>query len=190
MNTGPLNEEQLEWLDEVLLEYGNDESVLDISELDGMLTAVLSGPTKLENSVWLTAMWGGQQHIPRWADEAEEARFTDLLFQHKNDIAERLSTAPDQFDPLFGYSTVDDEDYIVVEEWCFGYLRGVGLDDWSTLPETLLPALDAIALHASEEGTSIIDKMTPEEYERSQAVISPAALQLYGYWSALRKSDA
>ncbi|WP_306824279.1 aromatic amino acid transport family protein, partial [Klebsiella pneumoniae] len=42
------------------------------------------------------------------------------------------------------------------EEWCFGYLRGVALSDWSTLPAELQPELDAIALHGSEEQFSAL----------------------------------
>jgi uncharacterized protein len=68
-----------------------------------------------------------------------------------NDIAERLSDYPDQFEPVFGENEVEGQHFTVVEEWCFGYMRGVGLTDWSTLPEALKPDLDAIALHGTEE---------------------------------------
>ena len=64
-------------------------------------------------------------------------RFIDLCFKHMNDIAERLSEYPDQFEPLFGYNDVDGQSYTVVEEWCYGYMRGVALTDWSSLPEAL-----------------------------------------------------
>ena len=49
MTEGPLNENELQWLEETLVAYGHsDESVLDVAELDGMLTAVLSGPVVVE----------------------------------------------------------------------------------------------------------------------------------------------
>ena len=45
MTEGPLNESEMAWLEETLMSYGHDDaSVIDVSELDGMLTAVLSGP--------------------------------------------------------------------------------------------------------------------------------------------------
>lgn len=189
MNSGPLNEEELEWLDEALMNHGSENSVLDISELDGMFTAILSGPTKLPSSVWLTALWGGEQQIPLWPSDVDENRFNDLIFQHLNDTAERLATAPDQFEPLFGFSTIDDEDYEVVEDWCFGYLRGVALDDWSGLPDSLQPALDAIAVHGDEEQFAKLEKMTPDEYVLAQQAIRPAALKLYAYWTAKRAPE-
>ncbi len=49
MAEGPLNESEMAWLEETLISYGHDDaSVIDVSELDGMLTAVLSGPVVVE----------------------------------------------------------------------------------------------------------------------------------------------
>ena len=38
MNTGPLNENELEWLDDTLAKYAAEGAILDVSELDGLLT--------------------------------------------------------------------------------------------------------------------------------------------------------
>ncbi len=38
MNTGPLNENELEWLDETLAKYATEGAILDVSELDGPLS--------------------------------------------------------------------------------------------------------------------------------------------------------
>ncbi|MFA1645954.1 MAG: YecA family protein, partial [Enterobacteriaceae bacterium] len=155
MSEGPLNASEMEWLEETLMAYGHDdESIMDVSELDGMLTAVLSGPVVVEPDRWLVAVWGGEKNIPRWKNEREMNRFINLSFKHMNDIAERLSDYPDQFEPMFGFNEMDGQEYTVVEEWCFGYMRGVALTDWSTLPETLKADLDLIALHGSEENFS------------------------------------
>lgn len=184
MTSGPLNETELEWLDDILLNYGNDTAVMDISELDGMLTALLSAPGDVPQSVWLNALWGDEQ--PTWASEEEANRFTALVVQHWHDIAERLSQAPDQFEPLFGYREMDGQEYIVVEDWCFGYLRGVQLSEWPALPEEIKADFAAIALHGNEENIPQIEQMTPDAYEQSQEAIRPAALALYHYWAAQR----
>lgn len=112
-------------------------------------------------------------------------RFMDLCFQHMNDIADRLAEFPDQFDPLFGVRETEGQEFTVVEEWCFGYLRGVALGDWSSLPESLQPALDAIALHGKEENFPQLESLSQEELEASFAAIRPAALALHDYWIAL-----
>ncbi|UQC71665.1 YecA family protein [Lelliottia sp. AC1] len=185
MTEGPLNENEMEWLEETLISHGHDDaSVLDVSELDGMLTAVLSGPLVVEPDTWLVAIWGGEKHIPRWKNDREMHRFIDLCFKHMNDIAERLSDYPDQFEPVFGENDVEGTTYTVVEEWCYGYMRGMALTDWSTLPEELKPDLAVIALHGSQENVDLVEAMTEEEYQASVDSIRPAAIRLYNYWLA------
>ncbi|KAB7895206.1 UPF0149 family protein [Rouxiella sp. S1S-2] len=189
MKEGPLTEKELEWLEDVLEKYGNDTSVVDVAELDGLLTAILSGPRMIEPSEWLVALWGGPEHIPKWASERELNRFMELSFQHMNDISDRLTEYPDQFEPLFGVHEIDDVEYTVVEEWCYGYMRGWSLDDWSALPASLEPALKAIALHGSEENAPVLEEMTEEEVELSIEKIKPAALALHDYWLTQRVDE-
>lgn len=185
MSEGPLNESEMAWLEETLMTYGHDDdSIMDVSELDGMLTAVLSGPVVVEPDRWLVAVWGGEKNIPRWKNEREMNRFINLSFKHMNDIAERLSDYPDQFEPMFGINEMEGQEFTVVEEWCFGYMRGVALTDWSALPEALKADLDLIALHGSEENFSRLDELTEEAFHESIAQIRPAALRLYAYWAA------
>ncbi|CDL30741.1 FIG00637942: hypothetical protein [Enterobacter hormaechei] len=95
-----------------------------------------------------------------------------------------MSEYPDQFEPLFGYNDVDGQSYTVVEEWCYGYMRGVALTDWSSLPEALEADLAVIALHGTEENSEKLDALTEEEYMASIESIQPAALRLYNYWVA------
>ncbi len=182
MQQGPLTEEELEWLDDVLMKYGSDESVVDASELDGLFTAILSGPVLVEPQVWLPLIWGGEENDPEWESDEEFEQFMDLIAQHMNDIADRLNEYPDQFEPLFGLNTVDDQEFVVVEDWCCGYLKGVALGDWSSLPATLQPALAAIALHGEEENLSQLETLTPEAYEQSIEAIRPAAIALHAKW--------
>lgn len=100
------------------------------------------------------------------------------------DTAERLNEFPEQFEPLFGLREVDGSELTIVEEWCFGYMRGVALSDWSTLPDSLKPALEAIALHGTEENFERVEKMSPEAFEESVDAIRLAALDLHAYWMA------
>ncbi len=55
--SGPLIDREIDWLEEVLLKYGNDDSVLCFSELDGFLTAIVSGPNTI-SLIRLSAIWG------------------------------------------------------------------------------------------------------------------------------------
>ncbi|MDH5327952.1 MAG: UPF0149 family protein, partial [Gammaproteobacteria bacterium] len=72
-----LSEDELDWLDEFLLERidedadteGKDEGVLGISELDGMFTAIVSGPVPVMPSQWLPHVWGDFE--PQWGSEED-----------------------------------------------------------------------------------------------------------------------
>ena len=57
MKTGPLNESELEWLDDILTKYNTDHAILDVAELDGLLTAVLSSPQEIEPAQWLAVSY-------------------------------------------------------------------------------------------------------------------------------------
>lgn len=183
MKQGPLTEKELEWLDELLAKYSHDKSILDVSELDGMLTAILSSPSEIDPDEWLLALWGGAEHVPNWTNERELDRFMNLTFQHMNDIGERLFDYPEQFDPLFGEREVEGTSLTIVEEWCYGYMRGVAMRDWSTLPDSLKPSLAAISLHGDEAQQAQLDEMDPEAFVDSFEAIRPAALALHEYWS-------
>lgn len=155
MKTGPLNESELEWLDDVLTKYNTDKAILDVSELDGLLTAVLSSPLKLsQSSGW--SRYGAARSMSL-AGHPKNGAFMNTAFQHMADTADRLDEFPEQFEPLFGLREIEGHELTIVEEWCFGYMRGVALSDWSTLPDSLKPALEAIALHGTEENFEVVE---------------------------------
>lgn len=189
MTQGPLNEDEIIWLDDILLKYGTAHSVIDVAELDGLLTALLSGPKVTEPATVLRAVWGGDVE-PEWESKEELTRFSVLVFQHMNDMAERLAKYPGQFEPLFGSTEVDNREITIVEEWCYGYMRGVALESWSALPAELQSALDVIALHGLEENEAQFESLTPEAFLASIEAIKPAALALYAYWHSQRNGGA
>ncbi|MER5081080.1 MULTISPECIES: YecA family protein [Providencia] len=183
-----LTEDEIDWLEEVLLKYGNDGSILCFSELDGFLTAIVSGPNMVSPNIWLSALWGRGDYHPEWTSEKEMTRFVGLCFQHMNDIAGCLYEAPEQFEPIFNAREVKGKTYTIVEEWCFGYMKGLSLDDWSALPESLRPSQEAISLYGIEKNFPVLEKMSPAQFERSIALIQPAVLALYQHWLEQRMS--
>ena len=181
MTQGPLNEDEIEWIDEVLAKYGTPDSVIDAAELDGLLTALLSIDKTFEQAEFWHALWGSSE-LPQWENEAERVRFEALVYQHQQDIAERLEFYPTQFEPLFGSDEVDNREIVIVEEWCYGYMRGVMLAHRGELPDDLRPALAVIALHGIEDNLATINQMSPAAFLDSIDQIKPAVLSLYHYW--------
>ncbi len=98
-----------------------------------------------------------------------------------NDIAERLSRYPEQFEPLFGYREIAGCELLVVEEWCFGYMTGVALAEWPVLPAELQPSLQAIALHGDVDEVDKLVGVDEIAYLQSTDEIQPAALRFYNH---------
>jgi uncharacterized protein len=183
----PLTDRERKFLASKLLEYGNDESVLDFSELDGFLTAIVTNPEMLPMSVWYPALWGGETLQPDWQSEEELERFLDLLLQHLTSIAAVMLRWPDEFAAHFNQIDIavgaDEGKLLSAEEWCFGYLRGVtAAGGWSDLPAHAQGALDCIRLHGTEERFDEWEALTPEQQQDSIRKIEPAVRQLYAAW--------
>src|SRR6218665_91122 len=111
----PLNEAELDELDELLLSLGEQleeqngmdvDSILCVSELDGFFTALISGPDIGLPSEWLPALWGGDS--PIYADEQHAQRTLNLLMRYMNSVASTLHSDPENFEPVFNYRVVDE----------------------------------------------------------------------------------
>ncbi len=63
----PLNDAEIELLDDLLLEYANESNdcIINVSELHGFLTAVISSPELTPPSKWLKASVACITHPPR-----------------------------------------------------------------------------------------------------------------------------
>ena len=189
-----LNHEELERLDLFLLEHidqdayseGMDEGIFNISELDGLFTAIVSGPTLIAPSQWLPVVWGDFE--PEWKSEKESEEIFSLMFRHINDIAAILSEQPHNFEPLFMEHSVEGEAYAIVDEWCEGYIRGVSLAtiQWESGGGKMTDLLLPILTFASEQGWDALDKLSKNEIEKIQQAIAPSAREIHAWWLAQR----
>jgi len=195
--TEPLNEEEIEWLEAFLLgrfyqeaDYQDmDEGILCISDLDGLLTAVVSGPVMVPPSVWIPAIWGDVE--PQWQNEQQVQQVMGLLMRHMNGIAGMLVEQPEDFEPMFEERLFDDKVVTIVDEWCEGYMRGVGLagGDWELDSEEIMRLLKPIA--AFTEGTDWVGhNLERQEMELLQEQIAPSVRALHAYWLDRRSEGA
>lgn len=187
MHNAPLAPEELDFLEAILLDYGNDDSVLDVAELDGFFTALVSGPEVVLPSRWLPALWGGVP--PAFASPDEAQTVLSLLLRHMNDIADLLMTQPEHFSALFYEHEHQGRLITLIEEWCFGYMRGVDLGQWPPLPEPQASYLEAIALHGREANFAKLDELDLEQHQALVSGIEPAARALHAYWLAQRSAQ-
>jgi uncharacterized protein len=187
LSTDPLTNEELDELQAVLEQFQSDDSVRDISELDGFFTALISGPEILPFSVWYNALWGNPKALPKWKDEKAFDRFVNLLVQHMGNLELVITEHADQYEPIFNELLLDEageDSEPNLQDWCYGYRRVS--DSWPELPADQNEMLDLIKLQslgeeAYEEGEQPkIDVLTAMD------MVTHAAVQLHQYWAEQR----
>ena len=192
----PLTSEQLDWLEEVLLNRidedavteGLDEGVIDVPELDGFFTAIVSGPVVLGPSRWLPALWG--DFDPVWKNVNEYQKFMALLIQHSNNIAGMLMVDPAAFEPLFEERRVEDRWVTIVDEWCEGYLRAVRLaeEEWRAGGQEIADLLAPIRAFTEETNWYAHALGDDAEVERLRDSIAPNVRAIHEKWLAGRSA--
>jgi uncharacterized protein len=191
----PLSDEELDRLNAFLLERVPEErddedfdcGIIDVSELDGFLTAIVSGPNTIAPSAWLPALWGEEE--PVWNSAEEFQEMFGLLVRHMNGIAELLELADDSFEPMFNESRVSGKAALIVDEWCCGYVRAIALDidAWAQGEPDLIESLKPIRYFGTEPGWEELKGMSEAEVVRQQAAIPAAARAIYAYWLERRR---
>ena len=87
MNPNPLNETDLDRLEQLLEADVFQDDAMRLDEIQAILCAVVSGPIPVEPSVWLPDVLGkGADQV----DDAVVAETVELLMRLNNDIAASL----------------------------------------------------------------------------------------------------
>ncbi len=192
----PLSEEETDYLEQFLVTRGGenyiegkDEGVLVISELDGFLTAVVSGPAMILPSQWLPAVWADFE--PKWENEKEFEKIFSLIVRHMNGITGMLIEQPEEFEPIFMAHEAKGKTHTLVDEWCEGYRRGVELlgDAWEaggTEMEILLTPILAFTEAGDWQG-HVAERNGKENIKQS---IAPNVRKIHAFWLARRENTA
>lgn len=174
----PLNDEELETLDNFLLSDACGDDALAIDEAHGFLTALLLPPVNEPQENWLPKIWGE----PEFLDAAQREQLTNLMQRLHDDIAATLAARRD-FEPLVVEVEEEGETVEAHEGWCFGFMLGVELHTelWESLPkneqELVLPMAQLALLYSEEEM-----EMDEDEYLDWLDLIPGAVMGLYAYW--------
>lgn len=191
-----LDESELEQLDRFLLDRipehdhsaEEDEGILDLTELDGMFTAIVSGPVMIMPSQWLPAVWGDFE--PVWKSEKELEIILSLMMRHMNGIATTLMERPEAFEPMYSERRVKGKSHLIVDEWCEGYWRGISLaaDEWNLDDRLMRILLAPILAFTSESGWGG-HEFQENEVVNIQNAIAPNVREIHAYWLARRSKN-
>ena len=176
-------------LDDFLMSDRVPEDCMQLSDLDGFLTAVAIGPELIMPSEWLPVIWGEGEPVFESAEEAQGV--IGAIMARYNEILHLMQHQPDDYEPVF-WETPDGE--AVAGDWAEGFMAGVALrrSAWQPLVESeedggLLAPIVAF-LH-DEEGNSLIQGETnqlAEVQKMAIELIAPSVQAISNYWKAHR----
>jgi uncharacterized protein len=183
----PLDDVELARLDSFLLERidpdaaEGDTGLISISGLDGLFTALVSGPALPQPSQWLPVVWG--DHEPEWEDQQHFEAMIELMMRHFNTLAATLQEAPQEFEPLF-LQDEEDPGSIVVDDWCEGYARAVKLSQkqWREGGVEVEKLLQPILAFSSASNWRGHELKSEREVEKLVDAITPNLRALYTFW--------
>lgn len=197
LNT-PLDDNEFQELDDFLASDAVGDSGMDMSMLDGFLTAIAIGPGNTPPSEWLPRVWGQEEMV--WESKAQAERILGYVFRHLNNLAAIFREDPESFTPLtyFREDEVDGEtvEIEVIDDWCYGFVDGISLDAdaWQPLLESEedKALIFPIFLYGTDAGFEELKKN--EELAARQAEFAEALpgciIGIAEYWQPYRAAQA
>ncbi len=182
----PLSETEFGELDDFLANEANEDTSMDVSTLEGFLTAIAIGPRMVPPSDWLPWVWdmeGGEVEAD-FANEAQASRIMSLILRHYNNVIHTFNTDPASFEPIFWRGIQWG-----AAEWSEGFITGFMFneDAWSLLsmgqPTWFTPFLRL----GTDEGIDITK--SAGDAETWMNGIEPALVRIHAYWNEKRGSQ-
>jgi len=192
-NKGPLTDAERKEIDHFLMDADGLEESMDISTLDGYLTAIVCGPKTLMPSEWMRWAWDMENgaDAPEFEDQAQAQRMLELLMRHMNDIARTLSQNPDQYEPLLMENPNGGDPIPILDEWCSGFMKGVDIDSDGWLPVTAGKPdwMSTILLYGTEEGWEALKKknLSLDEHKVLAEGLADTVRNIHAHWLGERR---
>lgn len=178
-------------LDEMLMQYqSHDNAIVDVSELDGLLTAIACINGQFHPQKWLSAIWYPGQE-PKWQSPHHRDTFYGLVYWLQQVIIQRLLYQPFLYSPLFNQLIVFGKEFTSVDSWCMGFMRGVQLFErsWRRVIPHFSRVIEPITIHLSESGWDYLDTLSEAEVDYWKQKIAPTVLWLYAHWQSYDASS-
>lgn len=181
-----LSDTEIDELDDFLAGEAIEETSMDVSTLEGFLTAIVIGPRTVLPSEWLPWIWDMYEAEagPQFANETQANTIMSLIMRHYNAVIHTFTADPTSFEPIFWRGSQWG-----AAEWCEGFLLGLQFcdEEWSALaigqPTWFTPFLRL----GTEDGIKITSK--DGSAEKWMDEIEPSLVRIHAYWDEIRSSE-
>ena len=181
-----LSPADLDELDTFLASDDAPESAMDVSTLEGYLTAIVIGPQMVMPSRWLPWVWdmedGKAEVIYASMDQAN--RIMELLMRFMNGIADTFMRDPAAFKPIYWR-----EAQWGAAEWCEGFMLGTQFapDAWSLLWVGKPTLAKPFVRLGTDDGIEITRKAGDAQFWME--AVEPALVEIHAFWKARRANQ-
>ena len=157
----PLSDAEIDKLAEFLTSDETPEECMDLSTLDGFLTGLVIGPDTIMPSQWLPVVWGETKSDEMaWKSRKKAERIMDLVMRLYNTTVDAFQIDPPDFSPIMPVNDASGEEVTIIDEWCWGFMKSVGLapESWQPLfdDEEQGGGLFPIIIHGTEDGWKLL----------------------------------
>jgi len=181
-----LSDAEIGELDAFLMSEATSDECMDLVTLDGFLTALVVGPRLVAPSLWLPVVWGATSE-PVFESKHQAERIISLLLRRMNMITSMFGENGG-FEPLIYEREVKGAPLWLADDWCFGFMRAMELDDgaWDPLfdDKTNRVLLVPILMLGTQEGLDQIDAAEDpaSEYTAAVNMLHLSVESIYVYW--------
>jgi uncharacterized protein len=189
----PLTEAEIEQLDDFLISDSVPEEAMDVSMMDGFITALASGPNLMLPSSMLRWIFDAEhgEESPTFANAEESTIIARLIIRHWNDVNDTLNDALDDYEPLILEREAEGGLIAIIDEWCIGYYKGISVDHaaWAPLMAQHPEWFTAIMLYGTEDGWEEL-KRRQDNLDQHQAFadsLATSVRNIHRYWVEQRR---
>jgi uncharacterized protein len=164
------------------------QGCMDLSELDGFLAGLVSGPEVVPRDEWLTEVWDNEE--PDYMDDAEQNAVEQAIFDRYEAVEAGLDATP------LGYSAIlwqDEGGTTVAEDWAAGFMQAVTLrakawqpalaDEDASMLLIPIASLAGMTLPESERGgQAMSDDALEGLLQDAEQVLPVCVLGLRRFW--------
>ncbi len=186
-------EPDLKALDEYLMSDESPENCMQLSDLDGFLTAIVVGPELIKPSEWLPVVWGGE--TPEFSEDAQATTIMGAVLGRYNEIAQSLARIPPEIDPIFWET---DGGLVIAGDWAEGFLDAMELRsrEWAEMLEDEVegrPLIPILGLAGSENESPALaggsEKLAKLRADATDLIPS-CIFKIDAFWKARRSPGA
>ena len=174
-----LSEDELDELDDFLADEAIQDTSMDVSTLDGFLSAIAIGPRLVSPSEWLPWIWDMNEGraAPEFDGKDEANRIMSHVMRHYNSVVRAFTTDPASFEPIFRQGRRWG-----AAEWSEGFMIGFMFaeDAWNSLSIEQPIWFTPFVRLGTDEGIEITKK--EGDAEKWMNEIEPSLLKIHAYW--------